>query len=466
MILNTYANVRQPQISQSITINDWLQQIKNSEYSDLITKARKGEIDYNQTKLSLPCITWNFTYNTYKKDTNIIDSTGLLYIDIDNPTFNINNLDKSKVYAYYKSFGGNGYSILIKIIGITPANFKHNYLIVCEELGIADYVDASAIKHSQYNILSYDEQLFINENSFQFTAVDVAPPTIVINKKREYIYTSEGGKIRFNNLDDINLEGNSYIVNWEGIEYINCFIPMKKREEGNRNSFLLSYTTNLVILNPHLSKEAIGKIIGHVNQKACYPPVAENKIYTVVESIFKYKEEGSLQPITFNKKRKFVFDSSLKLSRKEKLEIMNQELGKKKMNESQSKINDILLDWNFEKLGKITQRAIYNNHPISKKTIEKYWSDFKEYISVLNNDWEEDNKEYNQEEKVAEIEEKEPLPSDADRMLNEIKNINPESELWTFKRYHIQYVIENHVTLGDEGIEHFYNEIFKKEETK
>ena len=41
-------------------------------------------------------------------------------------------------------------------------------------------------------------------------------------------------------------------------------------------------------------------------------------------------------------------------------------------------------NWNYEKSGKITQTKMYKDYPISSKTVEKYWNEFKEHIKELN----------------------------------------------------------------------------------
>jgi hypothetical protein len=459
--LNTYASVSQPQVQKTITLVDWLNKIKTSEFSTQITEARKytkGDVFYDETKASLPCVTYNFLYNKYKKDINIIGSTGIIYIDVDEPSFCISYLNKEKAYAYYKSFGGKGYSILVLADGITKKNFKHNYQKICEELGIANYVDLSARKASQFNIISYDENIFINDTPFIFDAIEVATPTSVI-KKEQNIYTSEGGKIRFNNLDEVELDGNDYTVYWDGIEYVNCFIPMKKREAGNRNSFLLSYANNLIWLNPNLSKENLGTILLKVNSVACNPPVPENKIATVVESIFKYKESGSLEPISFWKKRKFVFDPNKQLTKKEKWEIMIAEMSDKKMNDSQQKLYVILEGWDVDRDGKITQRGVYNNHPISKKTVEKYWPLFKEYVADLNSSSIRIEDKPSAVEKVVDIEENK-APITLEDMIKRLEKVDRYSDKYIGKRSMIAYVLDKHESLGLDGIAHFYNEIF------
>lgn len=85
--LNTYYCVSNPTVHSTITASEWLSSIKKNHYYKIIESARKGESDYNTVKETLPCVTYNFTYSGYKKDTNIISSTGLIYIDGLKPAF-------------------------------------------------------------------------------------------------------------------------------------------------------------------------------------------------------------------------------------------------------------------------------------------------------------------------------------------------------------------------------------------
>ena len=334
----------------------------------------------------MPCITYNFLFDNYKKDSNIISGTGLLFIDIDNPCFDIASLDLNKVYAYYKSFGGHGYAVIAKVGNLSLNNFKSTYNYVINELGITEYVDIQAIKPSQFSVISYDKDIYINYDSIIFNSVNVATPSIVIGKEKKAYTIERGAKInslRFDNLDEIQIEDN-YIVNWDGYTYVKCFIPMKKIAK-NRNNFLLSYCNNLVWLNPHITTESCLKILGKVNEYACTKPVDITQLKRVIDSIFKYKQQGTLKPIDYWHLRKIVFDSKARLTKAEKLSICRKEIAIKRTSDSRQKIYNILEGWNFEKHGKITQRAMYNNHPVSKKTVEKYWAEFKEFICKLNN---------------------------------------------------------------------------------
>src|ERR1700739_3486918 len=155
--INTYECWQKPTVKATVSINDWLNQIKQSNYSDTIQKARNGLVDYDLTKATIPCVTYNFLFKDYKTNKNIATSSGLMYIDIDNPLFNIKELDLSKVYAYYKSFGGNGYGILVKVTGLTINNFKSTYTSITDNLGITRFADKGARKATQFNVLSYDK---------------------------------------------------------------------------------------------------------------------------------------------------------------------------------------------------------------------------------------------------------------------------------------------------------------------
>lgn len=389
--LCTYKNVTKPTVIAHTALKDWLYSIRQSPYSDLIIQARKGQVDYETTKMSLPCTTFNFMYDGYKKNVNTLSSTGLLYIDIDSNEFDITLLDRNKIYACYQSFGGSGWVVLARIDGVTLNNFHASYSYVVEDLGLSLFVDTQAIKPSQFSILSYDEDLFINESCFVYQAVEVTSPRTDVKMKKEKAYTLVGEEkagIRFNNLDDFSPVEDIYSVDWDGKEYVNCFIPIKKRETGQRNSFLLGYCSNFVVLNPELSRDAVVSILDRVNQIACNEPVNLNQIRKIVESVFKYKEEGTLKSTPFRMKRKFFFNErDGKISKSEKWNIINQELSNKRKQESLQKLNDILADWDFGKLGKITQAAVYKNHPISSKTVEKYWFHFKFYIRELNLDF-------------------------------------------------------------------------------
>lgn len=392
--INTYQGITKPTVTSTISVEDWLSQIKQSQHSNLILKARNDESIYDKIKFSMPCVTYNFLFNGYKKNTNIISSTGIMYLDIDNPLFNIDWVDLTKVYAYYRSFGGHGFAILVKVNNLSVDNFSSTYEHVASELGISEYVDLQAAKASQFNVLSFDENLYLNEEAIEFDAVEnsnitIAPRSIVLGKRKETYTTGERAAtytpLRFSNIDEIPIQG-EYVVNWDGYDIVKCFIPMKKRKLNQRNSFLLSYCNNLVWLNKEVKRENVYQILSSINQFACEIPVDNKQLFRVLDSVFGYLEDGTLEPKLFWKQRKIVFHQSSKLTRDEKLEICRSEFAIRQKDLSTKKLYAILENWDFQLKGEISQRKIYkdkSNH-IGKNTVEKYWNEFKDWVAEQN----------------------------------------------------------------------------------
>jgi transposase len=64
--------------------------------------------------------------------------------------------------------------------------------------------------------------------------------------------------------------------------------------------------------------------------------------------------------------------------------IVHKERVKKYANDSKEKIRSILETWDFEAYGLISQRNIAKNFNINIKTVEKYYSEFKQDIQEMN----------------------------------------------------------------------------------
>ena len=384
--VNYYECTTKPSVSKTIDIEEWFNLIRSSNFSDLINQARRGELDYKDTKLNkVPCITYNFIYDEYRKDDNIIIPTGLMYIDIDDPSFNIGLLDKSKIYSFYKSFGGKGWCIVVKVSGLAKHNLKFNHNFICDLLGISEWTDSNAVKASQPNVISYDPDIYINHNAHIFTAIEGVPPSTVYINKRE-AYTPDGGtddfkQLRYDNLDEIKVDG-EYIVNWDGIPVVKCFIPMKKRDSGS-NAFILSYASNLVWLNPTISEERVFNVLCGVCNIAFSKPVPEHKILKAIKSIIKQRNENRLQPIVFNKHRKIVFKKKSNFTADEKLSICRSEYAKHQTDNSKKKLQQVIENWDYKTNGKISIRKVASLYPISKKTVAKYWPEFKELVNKM-----------------------------------------------------------------------------------
>lgn len=390
--VNLYDNIKSPQVNSTISVNEWFAMIRTSEHTNLITAAReypKGSPQYDGIKSIIPCVTYNFRFKNNKSNDNIESGSGLLYIDIDDPLFDPSQLDLSKVYAYYRSFGGVGYCIVVKVYDLTLNNYKSTYQSVLDQLGIACYHDKGAVKPTQFSVLSFDPDIYINELSFVFTAVEKDPNPFVIGEEKG-TYTQGLGTsnnqnshqgIRFHDLDRLNIK-DEYQVFPEGIPITKCFIP-KNVVMQRRNDHLIAYCNNLVYLNPLLSYEATFTIMANVNTYMCQTPVDSNQLRSLVKSVFDYKEKGTLCAKVSPKLRKIVFSKECNMTATEKLLIAGKEINKLRSHQSKQKIYDAIEDWDHG-LGKITQMSVVKATGLNKKTVQKYWSEFKGYVGDLN----------------------------------------------------------------------------------
>ena len=387
-VLDYFYCTKNCNVIKQISVYDWFDYIKTGVFSENILKARSGELDYDKVKTELlPCIVYNFNFNGYKNKSNITTPTGLMYIDIDAPDFKIKNINKSDIFAYYKSFGGKGYSIVVRVDNLTESNFNETYAYICSELGISDYVDLGAKKTTQFNVVSYDENLYLNTNSKIFKSINITPLSEINKKKKAYStqWGENGNTVRFDNRADYLDNEESVIKNINGFDFIQAKLLYKKVSK-NRNNILLAYCTNLVWLNPNIYEDRLHSIMTAVNYNNFTNPVDELQLQRVISSILKYRKEGALQPIGVIK-RKALFGKYCGLSKNEKLAVCREISSEAKEKTSKEKIQNILDCWDFEKLGKITQQSIYKNHNISKKTVEKYYKEYKKDIENLNNTW-------------------------------------------------------------------------------
>ena len=412
--LTTYECIGNPSVQSTTTIDKWLELTKNNPDADLVAVARRykaqyvatGDLSkkkkYDNIKSTFPTICYNSVIDGYRIIKNIISSTGLMYIDVDIEGFNIEEVDKTKIYSYYKSLGGLGYTILIRVDGLDINNYESTFSYIIDDLGLNDFYDPCAKGMAQQAVLSYDPDIFINSNSFIYTSSTVlnkkGTPSVV-NKKENNIYDTGGAflenKMRYDNTDTIDIEGD-YVVNWDGYRIVKAWIPIHKIPDGKRYRYFLGYANNLLSLNQHLTYVGLLNNLKHVNPVACVNPIAESQLIKIANSIVKQNDAGNLIPIEFNKKRKVVFSKNCKLDKETKLAICRSEVAKHRIEESKVKIKAIIESWDFDRFGKITQPAIVQHHSISRKTVQKYWSEFKEFVS----NW---NAEFNQNKHFKEI---------------------------------------------------------------
>jgi hypothetical protein len=384
--VNTQDAINKPTITGTIPVTDWLSKIKNGDCRDKVTKARSiADPDkYREYKAKeLPCVNYNALFREYKVDKNIIKPSGLLYLDFDNPLFSVDKLDLSKVFAYYKSLSGYKYSVLVKVEGLSKVNYKDTVTSICKELGVLEFIDTDSLRIGQSNVISHDPDLFLNTNSITFNSFKTAPLS-VSNKTNKGYSHRRGGVLRFNNLSDYAKDGFDYVVDFEkGFELIKCHIPFDT-SRCSRNDILLSYCNNLVWLNQTITEDECLKILEAVNERAFTKPVEEARLFKIMGSVFAYLELGTLGPLVFHKNRKICFDKNSTLTREEKLSVCRNEYAKFRTDKSREKLRSIIESWDVISSGKISSRKIQALKLMSKKTVDKYYKEFKDLIAHVN----------------------------------------------------------------------------------
>lgn len=113
------------------------------------------------------------------------------------------------------------------------------------------------------------------------------------------------------------------------------------------------------------------------------PPLPSNQLKKTVSSVIKMHDGDELR-WHYNSDRRILFNPIHKLSRKEKMEIVNKEMGRLKVNGSKQKIYDAIETWDFSSLGKITQKSVSILSGLSLPTVKRHWADFKPFVLELN----------------------------------------------------------------------------------
>jgi hypothetical protein len=423
--ISQYKNVKSPTIERLTSLEEILFSIKNGDVNLeqilIARKAGKGSEEYSRIKTEvLPTFRFNFMFAITANNANITAPTGLIYIDVDNMSTIPNN---DYIYAKWKSLSNTGYGILVKVENLNLLNFKDSYATISKLIGIQS--DLYAAKPTQQTVLSLDKDLFTNDKSLVFDCKATDPSNLSLKPTDSYttakvislpirqifkeIYNEvpnqsilkkekekEGidrndacfqksyYKIRFNNIDDYFVDNNQEFICFEEKNLIcDPFIP-RKIKEGTRNTIMFFLLSQYAVLNPSAGISLINVWAETINSKGFRLPKQELK--AIITSVLKKRKEGTLQ-LYLNKERKILFNPKAKLNRKEKMKIVNVELGKMKSSKTQNKIYQIIENWDFENDGDIIQKKVALKADSSLTTIKRYWHFFKEFVVEVSNDF-------------------------------------------------------------------------------
>lgn len=218
-----------------------LEDIKSGTYRNQITYLRKSLADSKteaaeRAKKSLLAFTPSATFKGGRKMEFLTNYNGLMVLDIDKLTPEKLKESQSKikedqyVFSSFISPSGNGLKILVKVES-GKNNHKETFLKLqtyFEEL-LSVEIDKSGKDITRLCFVSFDPELYLNENSIVFTGSQ--------KKESGHSEQSEGTSINQNNLQaDYDLL------------YAHTVAFTQKKEsfvDGNRNNFVFQLANNL-----------------------------------------------------------------------------------------------------------------------------------------------------------------------------------------------------------------------------
>ena len=367
------------------SIEDWVDYLKNEERKEVSTikklrNLKKGEDEYDKIKKTLPTIFYNYSFKeNYVKEINADVSTGFLFFDIDDNDFC--DFDYKYISVCWRSVGGNGYGLLVKVKNLNKDFFKESYNYIGTEILKIPF-DKACNHLARANFISYDKDVIYNPNSeiidltqFNSNQNKNAQNNNIIKSNTDRIYYY-GQKIRFNNLSDI-IAGQNIVYNEKGvfdfgknnkINYCECYAP-KKRTNKNRNTKTFAFAKCILSVNPSISENLFKHYINNFNSKYCSPPMSFIEITDIINKVYNDKKTTPIG----NKTKRFLFENGEKLSKSEKSKLYSPILGKERREKTISKIVEIIKNWDYEKYPKLNKANVFKVRGKGRESIRNYF---------------------------------------------------------------------------------------------
>ncbi len=387
-MISCFSHLKNPIPIEEIDIYEFLERLKNPSIRVriLIEQARtlkQADLkeDYDSVKEKLPCFTLNFSFKRRKSNDSIKEATGFIYLDVDG-TLEVNQ-NHPLIFASWKSLSATGRGILVKVDGLNKENIKDTYHAISNELNIK--ADLKAAKATQFNVHSWDEDIYTNEDSVTWTVIDNVDntPTSIASRERERKVRNELGEkaeLRYDNINELDFKGKDYLVFPDEKTWIaTAYIP-KSIGVGRRNSILSSFSWQMRALNPHLSNKRFIKLIEAINSSCCLEPLGKKEVSEIASKALAIED---IKPI-LNTPRRIIFNPKCTLTNSEKRRIVNKITGTIRSKQTEKELKDIVQNWDKKLLGKITQKKLAEIASKNIKTIEKYYKHLKTEIRHKN----------------------------------------------------------------------------------
>ncbi len=374
------------------TLVEYIQSHEREEMNNILEarKAGKDTVEYkNIKKYKLPCAIINFNHKDgYVNGSTVENSTGYMYFDVDNES-SLGDLDFNYVSAYWKSLSNNGYSVIVKVKGLTTDNLKESYRHIGNTLDLK--YDAAAISIDRVTVLSYDPNAYFSNDTGVIDLTEIVgkeKSTHSDNKNIFYLgYNHNGYKMRTDNLDEVIEQSNIEIkYNEDGVfdlgaenklPYSKVVIPFKPIKEGKRERVLSTIAHQLVSLNKDFPKKRIAAYIHSINENKMQPPLENQEVKIIINKKFKQRDE--IKPIP-NAKRRILYNPNFRFTGKQKSMLALKTCTESIVKKSKEKIRTVLQNWDYNEFGKITQKKVVQITEMNKKTVVKY---YKEILTEL-----------------------------------------------------------------------------------
>ena len=250
MVVSIFKNFNE--VVQNQKIIEVLEDIKTGKYKNVITYLRKSLAEskmeaYERAKKSLPAFTPSATFKGGRKLEYLTAYTQIVVLDIDKLTKE--QLTNAKAlaiqtpytYAVFISPSGNGLKIFVRV-NSAQENHKEAFLTLQKfyEEFLSLPIDKSGKDATRLCFVSYDTDLYLNENATVYPVISTEDLTPYIEQNSEVI--TEPPTIASNGFATENFS-NDYLATYE-----HCVRFTEKKESyvnGNRNNFIHLLACNL-----------------------------------------------------------------------------------------------------------------------------------------------------------------------------------------------------------------------------
>ena len=388
-MFNIITNVKNRDVIDNITLEELVFHLKNPSviHKKIVDKARalgKDSKQYEAIKKAVPCFVPNYNHNNYIKTETIEKSTGFIYIDIDYK-LDINFSEFSFIAASWKSLSGIGSGILVALDDYDKLSTDLNTMkaiinSVCETLDIMP--DKAAVSRDRLNVMGYDYDTYYNSNftkfdtSFIDNKEDNKEDKKVVTRENKKLlerlesdYHFYDGDLRLSNLEELkqNLPFKDDLLFLDmsdnPIKYTSIYIP-KSIPLGDRNSKVFKILSSIKALNPLISKERFIGFAHHINNTKCFEPMNKEELNDICKKLI-----NKHIPLFANKEQKYPFNPIYTLTGKERTSIASGEHNKKEGKKNTDKILIAVQEWDVNKDGKFTIKALSDKIGLSYKTV-------------------------------------------------------------------------------------------------